>query len=116
MQTAKITLPFIAEEEGIAGAYRGSDIAFSITLNADTGGVLSIEGLTTPLTCNWQNAGVKDGEAGTETSLKGGDGAARVDVTVEQLELGYARASLYWPNATPVREILGFCDDWKSLT
>lgn len=115
MTTTSLSLPFIAEEEGLDGAYRESDVLFSITLSGSAG-ALSIEGETTALTQNWQSSGTKDGASGTETSLSGGAAPTEVRVTVEQLDNGCARASVYWPNAKPTREILGFCDDWISLT
>jgi hypothetical protein len=116
MTAMPLTLNFVAEEEGIGGSYRGSDLPFSVTLNPDTSGHLSIEGRDIALSQNWQTKGTKDGEAMTETSLTGTDRGTAVQVTVEQLDNGCARASAGWPDATPTREVLGFCDDWKSLT
>ncbi|OAN76105.1 hypothetical protein A8B78_15205 [Jannaschia sp. EhC01] len=114
--TSIITLPFVAEEEGLGGTYREADTPFQVTLNDDSSGTLSIDGTDTTLAQNWQSSGTKDGESGTETSLTGGDSATLVNVTVEQLDNGCARSSVHWPNAQPTREIIGFCDDWKSLT
>lgn len=116
MTTSSHTLAFVTEEEGVGGVYRESDLPFSVTLSSEDATVLSIEGRDIALTRNWQSTGVKDAEAGTETSLTGGSGATEVQVTVEQMDNGCARASLYWPNATPTREVLGFCDDWKTPT
>lgn len=116
MATTPLTLHFVSEEESIGGSYRGSDIPYFVTLNEATTKTLSIEGTKTTLIRNWQSSGTKDAEALTETSLTGGDGPTLVNVTVEQLDNGLARSSLHWPSVQPMREIIGFCDDWKSPT
>jgi len=113
MDMRSVTLIFDAEEEGIDGKYRGSDIQFTVTLDADSRDHLQVEGETIVLKRLWQESGLKDGEAGTEFSLSSAEGVDLVNVSVELLEAGCARAAVHWPNTSPTREIIGFCDNWR---
>ncbi len=113
---AAMTLKFIAQEEGLVDENRTSDVPFEITLNTSKTGALSLGEQIIALLQNWQPSGVKEDKAMTETLLTGGSGDLQVHVTVERLDTGFARASVLWPNAEPARELIGLCEDWKSLT